>query len=66
MSFTLSWTGAKGGESLEVETAAEALKEAESRIGRVPKLIIKDDRGVRLSTEDLYQIVYPMDDDEDA
>ena len=66
MSFTLSWTGANGGESLEVETAAQALKEAESKVGRVPKLIIKDDRGVRLSTEDLYQIVYPMDDDEDA
>lgn len=66
MPFTLSWTGPRGGENLEVETAADALIEAEKKTGRVARLIIKDDRDVKLSIEDLYQIVYPGEDEEGA
>lgn len=63
--FTISWTGMNGGEWLEVSTAADALKEARARIGRFPKVVVTDDRGVKLSVTDLEQIVDPFQEDED-
>lgn len=66
MPFNLSWTGQGGGESLTVETAEEALREAEKRVGKVTKLHIKDDRGVKLGVDDLYMIVYPPEYEADG
>lgn len=41
------------------------MKEARARIGRFPKVVVTDDRGVKLSVTDLEQIVDPFQEDED-
>lgn len=66
MPFTLRWTGMRGGETLTVDTATEALREYNARVLRVPKLTVEDDRGVKISSDDLHMIVYPDDEDENA
>lgn len=64
--FTLSWTGPRGGESMTVETAKEALAEYDRLNGRAAKLIVKDDRGVKLSESDLFNITNLSDGGDDA
>ncbi|MDP3377152.1 MAG: hypothetical protein Q8S53_02215 [Brevundimonas sp.] len=49
-----------------VETAEEALAEYDRLNGRTAKLIVKDDRGVKLSEDDLFNIINLSDGGGDA
>ncbi len=66
MSFTLSWTGPKGGESKAVDTAEKALAEYDRLNGHGVRLTVKDDRGVKLSEDDLFRIIGSSEDRDHA
>ena len=60
MTFTLSWIDGSLGGTLIVATAAEALKEAKAkRLGGALELVVRDDTGEKLTTDQLRRIVNP-------
>lgn len=62
MPFTISWTTATGSKKHEFETAAEVLNiYVDQHLAGAVKLVIKDDRGQKLSPDDIVQLVSSQD-----
>ncbi len=58
MPFSVSWTTAKGSKKFEFETAAEVLNlYVTQNLAAAVKLVIKDDRGQRLTPDDIVKLV---------
>lgn len=56
MSFRVCWTSSAGSEQAQVPDAEEAIQKYANLLGTVANLAVKDDRGNRVSYDDLVML----------
>lgn len=66
MSFKLTWTGPTGSDQIEVETAADALREFVTRNRNVVNMVVKDNHGRRVKPDELVALVAMSGNADDA